>query len=139
MYRESVNWVSGIVVSTVENELVKVNSEAFELDRPFEVEEPVDSVPVLDVSVVCCASATSATRNCSHISCLLIVAKCNGSQEGYVPTDMIATNGKKNLWVDRRQNIDHLFDIRSLCTYAQVSSHGTAIPGSDLARFSHSQ
>jgi hypothetical protein len=45
--------VSGIVVSMVENELVKVNPEASELDRELEVEEAVDSVPVLDVSVVC--------------------------------------------------------------------------------------
>lgn len=78
MYRESVNWVSAIVVSMVENELVKVNPEAFELDWVFEVEEAVDSVPVLDASVVCCALAASVARNCNHINCLLMVLKVRG-------------------------------------------------------------
>ena len=59
----------------VENELVKVNPEAFELDWVLEVEEAVDSVPVLDASVVCCALAASVARNCNHINCLLMVLK----------------------------------------------------------------
>jgi hypothetical protein len=83
----------------VENELVKVNPEASELDCVFEVEEAVDSVPVpvLDVSVVCCALAASEARNCNHINwprmvdevtgprkvvkCILAVANPVGSQE----------------------------------------------------------
>lgn len=68
MYRESVNSVAGIVVSMVETELVKVNPEASELDCVFEVDEAVESVAVLDVSVVCCALAPNAANSCIHIS-----------------------------------------------------------------------
>jgi hypothetical protein len=39
----------------------------------------------------------------------------------------------------QREAIQQTTDIRSLCTYAEVSSHATAIPSTDLSRFSHSQ
>ena len=58
----------------VENELVKVNPEASELDRVLEVEEADDSVPT-DVSVVCCALAPSVANSCNHINCLLMIVQ----------------------------------------------------------------
>lgn len=75
------NCVSGIVVSIVENELVKVNPEASELDCVFEVEEAVDSVPVLEVSVVCCALAASKARNCNHINWPRMVVEVTGPRK----------------------------------------------------------
>jgi NADH:ubiquinone oxidoreductase subunit B-like Fe-S oxidoreductase len=58
----------------VENELVKVNPKASELDDVLEVEEADDLVPA-DVSVVCCAPAPSATNSCNHINWLRMVVR----------------------------------------------------------------
>jgi hypothetical protein len=80
VYRESVN-LSGIVVSTEGNELVKVSPKAFELDCVFEVEEAVDPVPVLDASVVCCALANSVAINCNHINWLRMVVEVRGPKK----------------------------------------------------------
>lgn len=68
VYCEPVNSDSGTVDPMIENELVKENDEASELDcvLELELEEVVD--PVLEEdSVLCCAPTPNAIKQWSHI------------------------------------------------------------------------
>lgn len=65
MYLESEKSVAATVEPMTENELVKENGVASELDWVLEDEEDVDRV-LLDESVLCCALAISAVKQCSH-------------------------------------------------------------------------
>jgi len=123
----------------VENELVKVNPKAFELDCVLEVEEADDSVAT-DVSVVCCALAPSVISSCRHIHWVRMVVKVPGFQQIRNIFSRRECDEQQEVQAAVRDRIyNKPLDIRSLCTYAQVSSHATAIPSIDLARFSHSQ
>jgi hypothetical protein len=64
----------------VENELVKVNPEASELDCVLEVEEADDSVAT-DISVVCCALTPNVTSSCNPINWVRMVVEVLGFRQ----------------------------------------------------------